>query len=114
MKPFDLEAAKRGEPIVTRDGRKVTFVGHASQASKAYRLVVLIEGAEYPPNFFEDGVHQCSRQPTDEDLFMAPCKRTVYMNIYTLGRACWHGEEEVARRFAKDALVTAMPIEIEV
>lgn len=23
MKPFDLEAAKRGEPLVTRDGRSV-------------------------------------------------------------------------------------------
>lgn len=27
MKPFNLEAAKRGEPIQTRDGRKAAFIG---------------------------------------------------------------------------------------
>ena len=26
MKPFDLEAAKRGEPIITRDGVEAHFV----------------------------------------------------------------------------------------
>lgn len=26
MKPFDLEAAKRGEPVVTRDGRPVRII----------------------------------------------------------------------------------------
>lgn len=28
MKPFDLEAAKRGEPIITRDGVEAHFVAH--------------------------------------------------------------------------------------
>ena len=26
MKPFDLEAAKRGEPIITRDGVEAHFI----------------------------------------------------------------------------------------
>lgn len=43
MKPFDLEAAKRGEPIVTRDGRKVKFVAYVPEADDR-EVVCLVDG----------------------------------------------------------------------
>ena len=39
MKPFDLEAAKRGEPIQCRDGRPVKFIGHVPEAHDHNRIV---------------------------------------------------------------------------
>ena len=41
MKPFDLEAAKRGDPIQAEDGRKLEFVAYVPGAHAGYRVVVL-------------------------------------------------------------------------
>lgn len=43
MRPFDLEAAKRGEPIVTRDGRPAKFVAHVPEADDR-EVVCLVDG----------------------------------------------------------------------
>ena len=40
-KPFDLEAAKRGEPIETADGRPMTFIAHVPEALTFQQVVVL-------------------------------------------------------------------------
>lgn len=112
MKPFDLEAAKRGELIVTRNGRNAKFVAHVPECDSLSRVYAFIEGNKVVNAYNEAGEYIPGGGALC-DLFMASRKRTVYMNIYTLGHACWHGDEEVARRKAKNALVTAMPIEIE-
>ena len=44
MKPFDLEAAKAGAPIVTRDGRPAKFIAHVAEVHPNHRLLVLIDG----------------------------------------------------------------------
>ena len=64
MKPFDLEAAKRGEPIVTRDGRKAKFIAHVPEAKHYQKIVLLMEGGLYSCNIDGHGV--------DEIFFMAP------------------------------------------
>lgn len=43
MKPFNLEAAKRGEPIITRDGRKAKFVAYVPEAEEFQQVLVLID-----------------------------------------------------------------------
>lgn len=37
MKPFDLEAAKRGEPIISRNGNVVEFVARVPVCGKDSR-----------------------------------------------------------------------------
>jgi len=79
MKPFDLEAAKRGEPIQTRDGRPVKFIAHVPEATESQRVLVLIDEAvcfRYSTGSF------LSRNPDRADLFMASRKRTVWVNLY--------------------------------
>ena len=69
MKPFDLEAAMRGEPLVTRDGRDAKFVAYVPEAGVSQRLVVLIEAdivAFYKTGAFLD------ISESGIDLFMAP------------------------------------------
>lgn len=78
MKPFDLEAAKRGEPIQTRDGRPVKFIAHVPEAEEPLRVIVLTESS---PGFrHEDGAVHYS-MGNGADLFMSSRKRTMWVNL---------------------------------
>lgn len=44
-KPIDLEAAKRGEPILW-NGSPAKFVAHVPEAAEMYRVVVLLENGQ--------------------------------------------------------------------
>lgn len=114
MKPFDLEAAKAGAPIVTRDGRPAKFIAHVGEAQPSQRLVVLIDGGVYTK--FESGKYAGSpAHVSANDLFMAPVKRTVWVNVYGYGEATWFNAKEIADGSAlSDRLGgRAWPIEIE-
>ena len=114
MKPFNLEAAKAGAPIVTRDGQPAKFIAHVSEAHPSQRLVVLIDGGVYTK--FESGKYAASpAYVSDNDLFMAPVKRTVWVNLYEYGSARWHNTKcDADARAGDDRLGgRAWPIEIE-
>lgn len=114
MKPFDLEAAKAGAPLVTRDGRPAKFIAHVAEAQPSQRLLVLIDGGVYTK--FESGKYSNSpARVSPNDLFMAPVKRTVWVNLYEYGSARWHVIEQDANDCAgSDRLGgRAWPIEIE-
>lgn len=44
LKPFDLEAALRGEPVVTRDGRQAKVAGVNHDAKTLYKIVGWLDG----------------------------------------------------------------------
>lgn len=45
LRPFDLDAAKRGEPICTRDGSPAKFIAHVPEATPIFdRVIVLCVG----------------------------------------------------------------------
>ena len=95
MKPFDLEAAKAGAPLVTRDGRPAKFIAHVGDAHPSQRLLVLIDGVVHTK--FESGKYASSpAHVSDNDLFMAPIKRTVWVNLYKHHVAIWHDTEKAA------------------
>lgn len=70
MKPFDLEAAKRGEPIVTRDGRKAKFIAHVPEANKDSQVVFLVGSDLYIRQ--TSGLGKRKTTYSELDLFMAP------------------------------------------
>jgi len=99
MKPFDLEAAKRGDPIVCRDGTPAKFIAHVPEAHEACsRLVVLAGGEVFVLR--ENGTFWVDDSPHDFDLFMAPKKRTVWVNFYEVTNTAKHfsTEEEAEQR----------------
>ena len=112
-KPFNLEAAKAGAPLVTRDGQPAKFIAHVEEAHPSRRLLVLI--GEYVYGTFEDGRRRVSGAESKFDLFMAPSKRTVWVNLYGGCAAMWHDTEGRADVAAgADRLGNrAWPIEIE-
>ena len=72
MKPFNLEAAKRGEPIVTRDGREAKLIAYVPELMEGYGVVYRIDGILYTAKV--DG----SVTETDKhrhDLFMGSTPR---------------------------------------
>ena len=114
MKPFDLEAAKAGAPLVTRDGRPAKFIAHVGEAHPRQRLVVLIDGIVLTK--FESGKYASSpAHVSDNDLFMAPVKRTVWANVYGYGGAsCYNTEKDADHGALSNRLGNrAWPIEIE-
>lgn len=71
MKEFNLERALAGEPVVTRDGRRVRVIC-GDLNNDDYKVVVLIEnnGREQVQFYEEDGKIRITAHP--DDLFMKP------------------------------------------
>ncbi len=101
MKPFDLEAAKRGEPIVTYQKVVRQFIG---ARKNGYIVCETSEGTilEYHP----------------KDLYMTPTKRTVWVNFYKDSFYCYKYDSELeADTHCRNAVGRiggkAYPVEIE-
>lgn len=71
MKPFSLEEAKAGHPLITRDGRPAKFVAHVPSLHTHCCLLAEIDG--YLVNARPDGLHAAAAN-NPLDLFMAPRK----------------------------------------
>ena len=90
LKEFDLEAAKSGKPVCTRDGRKARIVCFDA---KGYRpIVALIEvdceddGTPEDVFLFTDkGYYNCEDITSDNDLMMLPEKKEGWVNVYKGG-----------------------------
>ena len=111
MKPFNLDAAKRGDAIQTRDGENAKFIAHAPEA-KAYKVVVLLNG-EFE-TYTEDGTH-CEGRKTGYDLFMTPKKRTVWLNLNSYNCIAFQFDSKEEADIAHGTRIgnRAWPLEIE-
>ena len=81
MKPFSVDEYRKNplRKIVTRDGRKVTI--HCTDFGTTQPVVARIEGAEFSQLFSRSGKYSFF-QDSQEDLFFAPEKKVVWLNIY--------------------------------
>ena len=100
MKPFDLEAAKEGKPIITRDGRKAKFIAHIPEAVNSCRVVCMVEGKDSPVLCDETGMFSYHAQ-SGNDLFMAPEVRWV--NFYSGGTAYHFPSEKEANDYVSSS-----------
>ena len=85
-KPFDLEKAKAGEPVMTRDGCKARVICFDCEVVD-FPLVALVtdpeSGTETLETYRADGCYTIAMAVTDLDLVMAPVKKEGWMNIYS-------------------------------
>lgn len=112
MKPFNLEAAKRGEPIVTRGGEAAKFIAHVPDANSDFQVVVMLDGVI--ECYCANGSYRPSNKSTC-DLFMVPRKRTVWVNVYSSNLGGCYDSEIVANNYAGYQRIgnRAWPLEIE-
>lgn len=83
MKPFDLEKAKAGKPVCTRDGNEARIVCFDVKSNK-YPIIGLvnINGEEYPYAFTEKGFLNDETMENSNDLFMVGEKKEGWINAY--------------------------------
>lgn len=87
LKPFDLEAAKAGNPVCTRDGRKARIICFDKKGD--HPIIALIEdkkGEEVVSEeinfYFINGRAINEKIESNDDLMMLPEKKEGWVNIY--------------------------------
>lgn len=70
MKPFDLEAAERGEKICTRDGHAAEFVGIDDSAIFYYVKAHVADKRAWDFYHYTENGEMDMRSENDLDLFM--------------------------------------------
>lgn len=88
LKEFDLEAAKAGKPVCTRDGRKARIICFDLN-NKNFPIVAIIncDTEENAYQYDIDGV--CDEHDNNLNLMMLHQKKEGWINIYT----CYDGAE---------------------
>ncbi|MGN6703579.1 MAG: hypothetical protein ACTHKB_11525 [Burkholderiaceae bacterium] len=117
MKPFDLQKSLAGAPVITRYGEPVTDIRHHPSGRK-YSVSGVIDGSI--DTFTESGKFREQEAESMFDLFMAPVKRKIFVNVYrgTGGKMCAgavHDSEEAAARanISSVTFVSTLTAEIE-
>ena len=82
LKEFDLEAAKSGKPVCTRDGAKARIICFdAKSDTPIIALITTDDGTEITFDYLSDGTFFNSENP-DNDLMMLPEKKEGWVNVY--------------------------------
>ena len=86
LKTFDLEAAKSGKPVCTRDGRKARIICYDRQSDHGFPLVVLVEntGAEKDEDIRCYRLNGATAEPS-YDLMMSPERHEGWVNVFNHG-----------------------------
>ena len=86
LKSFDLEAAKVGKPVCTRDGRKARIIcfDRIDKFSHIVALITNLDGREIIWGYEDSGA--CSNDNKNNDLMMLPEKKEGWINIYKGGK----------------------------
>ena len=86
LKPFDIQKAREGKPVCTRDGRKVRIICFDKKYIRP--IVALVDhGDEVDEEVEEiiechnDGYYNCREIPSPNDLMMLPEKKEGWVNI---------------------------------
>ena len=86
LKPFNLQKAREGKPVYTRDGRKVRIICFDREfihKGKNYCIVALINDGSHGESLYsytEDGLFS-SNKIHNSDLMMLPEKKEGWINI---------------------------------
>ena len=84
LKEFDLEAAKAGKPVCTRDGRKTRILCYDFKQNEEYPILVAVEnkdGKECALLYSNDGISEMYKSSNNE-LAMLPEKKEGWVNLY--------------------------------
>ena len=91
MKQFNLEDAKNGCPVCTRDGRKARIICY--DCKDKYPIIALVDenGQEVSIKYTDNGKYTCQVVDHDLDLMMAPVKHEKWVNIYRSEKGIYAG-----------------------
>lgn len=121
MNPFVLEDALAGKPVITRMG----WIAEVFRAS-GHDLVVLVRypaGGKSAYIYLIDGTFHGPDSPSPLDLYMAPEKRIVWVNLNSIANPITGAlgivfdSKEHAEKWRSEtpsSIAIAIPVEVEV
>ena len=88
MEKFNLEEALAGNPVVTRDGKRVTEL-HFFKSNVLKPLIAVIDnimvGYSAQGKYSPGNDKKLLEEESPYDLFMAPTKKSIWVNVYDDG-----------------------------
>ena len=82
LKPFDIQKAREGKPVCTRDGAKARIICFdAKSDAPIIALITTDDGTEIAFDYLSDGTFFNNENP-DNDLMMLPEKHEGWVNVY--------------------------------
>lgn len=112
MKPFNLEEALSGKPVVTEGGDEVIIAGYNPKMNPYDQVIGWVDNAAKSWNTkgkYYKGVI------SNYDLFMKPETKTIkgWMNIYNDNRTSKiHKSKEIADNAASDDRIACVEVEV--
>lgn len=100
LEKFNLSRALSGDPIITRDGRKVIEI-HYLHSNIPFPVIAVIQGERLSQGCDEEGLYEKGIE-RDCDLFMAPKTKKIWTNLYynknadAIHSGNFYTEEEIA------------------
>lgn len=85
MKPFNLELAKAGHPVCTRDGHKVRIICFDRKDSNCPIIALLSDGSKETVSSYTTTGYYSKGQESQLDLMMVSEKKEGWINIYEHG-----------------------------
>ena len=80
MKPFNLEEALAGKPVVTRQGIPVTQIVHFKNVNNRYEIFGVLNNEIESWTIL--GEYNKSLNNHARDIFMLPEKKSIWVNVY--------------------------------
>ena len=111
MKPFDLEAAKNGAPVVTASGLPARIICF-DRVLNAYPIIALVMQGDTEV-FVTTTLAGISASGSSYDLILASVKKTGWVNIYPNAEAFIYPTKEEADRGAASNRIACTLIEWE-
>ena len=111
LKPFDLEAAKSGKPVCTRDGRKARVICFDRDWDMHIVALVADPLGESVHYYLSNGKVDFDKQ-NGEDLMMLPEKKEGWVNVYK-ERVYSTKEEAIKAKYGGATYVDTVKIEWE-
>lgn len=81
MKPFNIELAKAGYPVCTRNGRKARIICFDVKGN-AYPIIALVEECGHETTMYYNERGESCASSSRYDLMMLPEKKEGWINIY--------------------------------
>ena len=101
LKPFDIQKAREGKPVCTRDGRKARILCYDFKKNERYPILAAVEnkdGMERALIYSNDGFYNNQDCESYNDLMMLPEKKEGWVNLYK--ERCYESKKEAIRHIA--------------
>ena len=104
LKEFDLEAAKQGKPVCTRDGRKARIICFDKKCLDEQILIVLVDCGKEESIYFYTTDGKCIDDFSSFDLMMFPEKKEGWIVIHKEAIYDKETAEKIARETTADVI----------